>query len=1741
MELNVIVDDANPDPPVSGSLTVTINPDVETPIFLLGPTSVRCQENSSVTYTATANNSTSISYSLTPPSAGNINSSNGTVNYNTNFNGLATITATALGCKGPKSATHNATTKALPTVSTGSNQTICQNGTTNGLGGVVGGSATGGVWTSDSGGTFNPSDNTLNATWTAPNGFTGTAMLTLTTTGMDPCVAVSKKMNIIVISQPSASISYNSGQPICSNTGNYNPTITGTNGGTFTSTPSGLTISSNGIINSGTSSPGTYTVTYTITANGGCPVFTTTTTVVISSVGNVTITTDKPGNTVCFGSNITLTASPSGMQYSWSTGDITNPITNNNLPVGTNNVSVTVTNSSGCTRIGNINVIVNAIPPAPNISASKANPLCTGENVSLMANGTGNFIWTGPNGFNSNQQNPTLTNLTLNNEGTYNCKITVNSCTSIESSLFLEVNETPNITNIVQSNSITTCGGCEGVISINGLQSNTLYTIAYSKNGNPQPEQSIQTNNLGSLLLTNLCKGVYSNFNLRLNGCSRSNNTSITLSDPPLPSIPTTNQQTNRSFCADTFPITLSVNPISGIEMNWYKDGSLFVSNQNSLSINDAGIYEVEAVNSISRCISATKLRFTIGKVQNPNPPTVNQSDVIKCQNEIPVTLSATPPSNASVFWFSQPAGGSSIANGNSLQHTNSMVNTYFYYVESKLTTSPQCKSLSRSEIKVTVNANPIAPSLPLNAKDTSYFCQSEIPSNSTISVNTTNGNSINWYQTASGGVPIQSGSNVFIHQNSSVGVYSYFAETENNLTGCKSTSRKRIVVVVKPTPQITSIPDKEFCVGDQVLVNFASNPTGSTFTWKNNNSKTGLNSLSGNGNITFLGATNNTANEEISTISAIPTLNGCVGDERNFVNLILNPTPQLVKISESTCSNLVYNFPDFTISPQINGTQNYSWKNLNNSIPGLGANGVGQINPFTIPDNNSGNNINGLIEYQVLVKCPSKKDTLKLTIFPKPAINNTINETSGSNNNDKVICENDKVTISTEGSNSVSPYSYFWSNNSTSNIITDFPQGPVSGFTNKTYTVTVTDKNNCTNVTSTTIEINKYPNVDITLLDNSGVGTNDKIICSKDKIDLEANESGGSRPQYQFQWNVNNSTTKKISLNPIISNIQQELSYKVTLTNSGCKVVDSINVTVFGLPIAKYQVITSELEPNTCIAFKDLSIKNGGFNINNWKWNFQSAKRPVIDTNINTSVCAEFSKPGKYGVSLKVTDINNCMSTINDSININNSNCPINFRDNFQTKYCLDKATNTVIIKLEIEQKVGFTSEMVGNFDNLSSDLTWKTKPMIGGSSAKIYPLEIIATKQSNFTIRLNISDPNNPSDGCRQITIAQNIDVFDAPEGTAFINDNAICKGNNSFARLTFKNGAAPFRFKFNSIDSIANDTFIVLGITPNDYKNATTFNPCLSYLKNESTGCENKIINFCPSLKINQLPKIDTLSKTSFCQNQQDSSTIIHSIPNGSSSFLYEWNYTDSRITINPKNQKKALITLEKDKTGEIPIKIKVTDVKTGCFDTMQNTIIISKGEAPKIDTISKIFALNSDPSKGFVLIYPDPNLCYLWEEDSTGSSGFKPANCNDSNANPYCEPSNNNLNQNAKFQVKIWFKVNGVCPEFSTTCFNTATQSRNASFQQNITLPLQLILLPNPNDGNFSIKMADGIKGNYRTAIIDNVGKVVYKTNLLKQYDEVKIEMNYEILPTGLYHLQLIDEEGNSYLLKFIVQH
>ena len=159
--------------------------------------------------------------------------------------GTVTLTLTTTGQLLPCAATNAqvvVTIHPAATAGAGANQTICASSSTGGLGGSVGGGATGGTWTSSGTGTFVPNTTTLNATYSPSAGdiTAGTVTLTLSTSGqVGPCGATAQ---VLVTIRAAATAGAGGNQTICSghSTAGLGGTVGGgATGGTWSSSGTG--------------------------------------------------------------------------------------------------------------------------------------------------------------------------------------------------------------------------------------------------------------------------------------------------------------------------------------------------------------------------------------------------------------------------------------------------------------------------------------------------------------------------------------------------------------------------------------------------------------------------------------------------------------------------------------------------------------------------------------------------------------------------------------------------------------------------------------------------------------------------------------------------------------------------------------------------------------------------------------------------------------------------------------------------------------------------------------------------------------------------------------------------------------------------------------------------------------------------------------------------------------------------------------------------------------------------------------------------------------------------------------------------------------------------------------------------------------------------------------------------------------------------------------------------------------
>ncbi|MCX6208173.1 MAG: hypothetical protein NTZ59_01400 [Bacteroidetes bacterium] len=161
---------------------------------------------------------------------------------------------------------------------------------------------------------------------------------------------------------------------------------------------------------------------------------------------NQTVSTSINTNSLC-------NTSVSTTSGTTSTANVT--ITGAPCNVGTNNITFTATDNFNPSASTTVTIAVTVV--AATTTASSNSPICAGATLSLATTAvTGaSYSWSGPNGFTSTLQNPTITNATTAASGTYNVTVTPSGgCTAATSSVTVVVNAKPNVPSITGTTNV---------------------------------------------------------------------------------------------------------------------------------------------------------------------------------------------------------------------------------------------------------------------------------------------------------------------------------------------------------------------------------------------------------------------------------------------------------------------------------------------------------------------------------------------------------------------------------------------------------------------------------------------------------------------------------------------------------------------------------------------------------------------------------------------------------------------------------------------------------------------------------------------------------------------------------------------------------------------------------------------------------------------------------------------------------------------------------------------------------------------------------------------------------------------------------------------------------------------------------------------------------------------------------------------------------------------------------------
>ena len=836
-----------------------------------------------------------------------------------------------------------------------------------------------------------------------------------------------------------------SNSPVCTGTALNLTTPTITNA-TYTWTgPNNFssTLQSPSIANTKLTNTGTYSLTVTV---NGCSGNAGTSNVII----NATPSAPKAFNNgpVCEGSALKLTATAiEGTIYNWTgpsgfTSATQNPTIANATftDEGKYYVSATV---AGCTGLADSSiVIVNENPTIPVLTSNS--PVCTGSALLLTATTTkgADYSWTGPNGFTSREQNPTILNAVAGNKGTYNVSVSSAGCSSPGlGSIAVAVNQAPNAP--VASNTGPVCQG-SSLSLFAAATSGAIYNWTGPNDFTSTSQNPVITN------ITTAGAGTYS-VRETVNGCTSTfANTYATIK--LVPAAPKAGD--NTPVC-DGRTVTLTASAIPGATYSWTGPNGFTSATQNPTITNatftNEGKYYISA--TVAGCTGPADSANVIINA-NPIPPGLSSNSPVCTENSLRLTAATVRGANYS---WTGPNGFSS-SSQNPIIPDAKLRNSGTYKVS---ITAAGCPSTTSSSVDVIVNQTPNAPT----ATNNSPVCE---------------GSTLNLYASTVGGAIYNwTGPNNFVStsQNPSIsntitGSATYFVTA--TVKGCTSAPGNTIAVIKQLAT--ANAGNSQIVCANNSLVSIAGTVKGGTTTgiWSTNGTGT---FSPANTNLTAIYTPANSDKEKGSvSLTLTSTNNGaCPASVSSMAVTITKAPTANAGPDQSVCANKA----DVILKGQVTTATGGAWS----------TSGKGTFSPFNtnlnatyIPD--ARDIVKGTVTLTLTTtgngNCQKSSDEMLVTITPAPVVK------AGA---DRYILEASSILLEpyTSGTN----LKYLWTpnqylnNNTTKNPL-------VTGVEDLLYTLKVTDINGCVNEDQVMVKVLKPFKIPNTFTPNND-GINDQ------------------------------------------------------------------------------------------------------------------------------------------------------------------------------------------------------------------------------------------------------------------------------------------------------------------------------------------------------------------------------------------------------------------------------------------------------------------------------------------------------------------------------------------------------------------------------------------------------------------------------------------------------------------------
>ncbi len=778
-------------------------------------------------------------------------------------------------------------------------------------------------------------------------------------------------------------------------------------------------------------------------------------------------------------------------------------------------------------------------------------PLCDGEGDLALT--TFNFpgatyAWTGPNGFTSNLQNPTIINNadSATYSGTYSLLVTSQGCTSPPQTVDVTIYEIPLAPSTIND---TICGSGNAVLTAQGAPSGASYRwYTQAVGGTPIAGQTGST-----LTINNLNVTTFRYVSIIRNGCESPRTEVIAVYN--------SNVITNLPVVGENICQT---DNLANIEISGSEPDALYQAfyNNNPISVLTAGGGTINLeINTTTLQLGANTISIQVTK---PGCGALNLS------NTATITLLASPSANISAngplsFCSGESVELSAPANLDYLWSTgattqNIMVSTA-ESISVTVTDANGCSAIS-NVVNTTVNATPLPEIAALGA---TTFCDGN-----TVTLTASGGNSYLWNNNATtSSIVVSTG-----------GTYSFTA-----FNGSCSAVSNTINVVVNSLPSASITPNGplSFCEGEDVVL---SAPANLTYLWSN-------------------GATtqNVTINQNSSISVEVTDAYNCVNTS-NVVNVVVNsaPNPQIAASGPLTfCEG-------GSVTLTASGGTSYTWNTgSNNASINVSTGGTYNVLASNGPCSATSNDIVVEILNNPIVGANASESAIcegeSVSLSGSGAVsyvwnNNVTNgvafipastttyTVSGTGANGCVGTANITITVNPLPNASFTPEfsgfcsgvssiplnasglglsNYEWFLNGNSSVSGNSPT--FTATEPGAYTLTVTNANGCE--ASSTLNLGTLADPTVSISSNS------TTICAGSSEIITATPLSGA----QYQWFLNgNPLGGQVSSNIFSAN--QVGSYSVVITNSGgCQgASNEIEFTAAPLPTAQISSNTSNI-----------------------------------------------------------------------------------------------------------------------------------------------------------------------------------------------------------------------------------------------------------------------------------------------------------------------------------------------------------------------------------------------------------------------------------------------------------------------------------------------------------------------------------------------------------------------------------